>query len=151
MLVEIQAAVENIILPIIDQAGLELVELIVDQRRSTYLLEVLVDRPLGGITLAQCVQLNKNIVEAIDQSQTWADNYELVVASPGLDRMLKNEKDFRRMLGKRIKFLLTEKVDGKGEYFGLVKEVFEHEVCVSLKKKDVKIPFDKIMKAVLVI
>ena len=61
MLTDIQANVESIVTPIVAQAGLELVELIIDQRRTTYLIEILADRPQGGITLEECARLNKKI------------------------------------------------------------------------------------------
>lgn len=150
MLTDIQAQVESIVPPIVEKAGLQLVELSVAQSGLTYKIEVLCDRPQGGITLEECVKLNKVIVEIFDL-QPWAEDYELVVASPGLDRPLKNQKDFARMLGQRVKVLLTEKVDGKGEYSGLVKEVFEDAVLIAIRKKEIKLPYDKILKAGLMI
>ena len=143
--------VESIVLPLVVDAGLELVDLIIIQRQTTYVIEILVDRPQGGITLEECAAINKRIVEVLDSTQPWADDYELTVASPGLDRLLKNKKDFVRMLGRRVKFLLTEKVDGKGEYSGLIKEVRESSVVITVRKKDVSIGYNKIMKAVLII
>ena len=151
MLTDIAILVENIITPMIADLGLELVELNITQRNTTYMIEVLTDRPQGGISLEQCVKLNKKIVEALDLTQSLAEDYELVVASPGLDRPLENRKDFTRMLDKRVKVLLTEKVDGKGEYSGLVKQADETAVLIALRKKEVKLPYDKILKAGLVI
>lgn len=151
MLTDIAILVENIITPMIADFGLELVELNITQRNTTYMIEVLTDRPQGGITLEECVKLNKKLVESLDLLEPLAEDYELVVASPGLDRLLKNQKDFARMLGKRVKVLLTEKVDGKGEYSGLVKLADETTVLIALRKKEVKVPYDKILKAGLVI
>ncbi|MCB9758156.1 MAG: ribosome maturation factor RimP [Candidatus Omnitrophica bacterium] len=151
MLTDIISQVERIVLPLMADAGLELVDLIIVQRNSTYMIEVLTDRPQGGITLEECAAINKQIAQALDSTQPWSDDYELTVASPGLDRHLKNRKDFTRMLGRRVKFLLTEKGDGKGEYSGLVKEVGESSVVISVRKHDICIAYDKIMKAVLII
>jgi ribosome maturation factor RimP len=151
MLTDIISQVESIVLPLMVDAGLELVDLIIIERNSTYMIEILTDRPQGGINLEECAAINKRIVEVLDSTQPWADDYQLTVASPGLDRHLKNQKDFKRMLGRRVKFLLTEKFDGKGEYSGLIKEVRESSVVVTTRKKDVCIAYDKIMKAVLII
>lgn len=151
MLTDITADIEKIVNPIVMDAGLEIVELTVEQRNSTYMIELLIDRPQGGITLEECAEVNKKAAEAFDLSQPWANDYELVVASPGLDRLLKTEKDFRRMLLHRVRFLLTEKVDGKGEYSGRIKDVSAADVLVELKSKEVRIPFNKIMKATLII
>lgn len=151
MLTDIAILVENIITLMIADFGLELVELNITQRSTTYMIEVLADRPQGGITLEECVKLNKKLVESLDLLEPLAEDYELVVASPGLDRPLKNRKDFTRMLDKRVKVLLTEKVEGKGEYAGLVKEVYDSAVLIVSRKKEIKLPYDKILKAGLVI
>ncbi len=151
MLTDIQAQVESIVAPIVAKARLELVELTVGCAGTTYMIEVLCDRPQGGITLEECASVNKQAAAAFDLIESWANDYELVVASPGLDRPLKNQKDFARMLGKRVKVLLTQKVEGKGEYSGLVKEVFESAVLIVVRNKEIKLPYDKILKAVLII
>ena len=147
-LADIQIEVEKVVTPVVEEIGLELIEVAVKQARGTYEIEVLIDRPAGGIGMEECVTANKKIVEVLDATQSWADNYELVVASPGLDRPLKNAKDFRRLLNAEVRVLLIEKVDGKGEYTGSVKDVGQDDVLIAVKGKDVRIPFVKIMKAV---
>jgi len=148
MLDDIQVDVEKLVAPIIEEAGLELIEVLVQQIRGTYVIEVLLDRPLGGIGLEECAAANKKIAEVFDL-QPWTDNYELTVSSPGLDRPLKNAKDFRRLLNQEVRVLLTEKVAGKGEYIGIVKEVGSGTVLLGLKAKEVNVPLDKILKATL--
>jgi ribosome maturation factor RimP len=95
MLTDIISQVESIVLPLMVDAGLELVDLIIIERNSTYMIEILTDRPQGGINLEECAAINKRIVEVLDSTQPWADDYQLTVASPGLDRHLKNQKDFK--------------------------------------------------------
>ena len=151
MSADIYTEVESLILPVIQTAGLELVELTVSQAGTTYMIEVLVDRPLGGITLKQCAAVNKQIAQAIDLTQSWTEDYELTVASPGLDRRLKSKKDFSRTLGQQVRILLTEKIEGKGEYSGIVHKAEQTAVVILLKNKEISLPYDKILKAVLVI
>lgn len=150
MLDDIQIDVEKLVAPIVEEAGLDLIEVLVLQKQGTYHIEVLIDRPLGlgGIGLEECTDVNKKLAETFDATQTWAENYELMVGSPGLDRPLKTEKDFRRVLDQEVRVLLKEKVDGKGEYIGLVKNVEPGKVLLGCKAKDVVVPLDKIMKAV---
>lgn len=152
MVDDIKLQVENLLLPVIAQSGLELVELNLTQNGTTYTIEVLADHPQGGITLQECVKLNKKIVEVLDVFESLAGGYELVVASPGLDRLLKGQKDFGRLVGRRVKVLLTEKVEGRGEYLGVIKAAGDDAVVIVFnKKQEVKVPYDKILKAVLVI
>lgn len=149
---DIKLQVENLLLPVIAQSGLELVELNLTQNGAAYTIEVLADHPQGGITLQECVKLNKKIVEVLDAFELLAEGYELVVASPGLDRLLKGQKDFGRLVGRRVKVLLTEKIEGQREYSGVIKAAGDDAVVIVFnKKQEVKVPYAKILKAVLVI
>ncbi len=143
-----QAKISLLVVALIQEAGLELVNLEF-KGKNQKMIEVLIDHPGGGITLEECVRINKKIISSFEPNNIV--DYDLVVASPGLDYHLKNAKDFRRVLNNCVTVLLTEKVDGKGQYKGLVKEVKEDVVFIAAKKKEVWIPFNKIMKAVLVI
>ena len=61
-----------------------------------------IDRATGGIKLEECVFLNRIIGDLVDASGLVTDEYTVEVASPGVDRPLSAEKDFRRLTGKRI-------------------------------------------------
>lgn len=150
MLAEIQNEVEKIAGPLVAEAGLELIEVSVLNRQGIISIEIFADRPLGGISLDECADINKRISSALDVTQSWADNYELSVASPGLDRPLKTENDFRRVLNQKVRILLTEKIEGKGEYQGLVKKAGPGSVLVAIDgKNNIEVGYEKILKAVL--
>ncbi len=148
---EIREKVEGIAVPIVAGAGLELVELNISHSNQGYTVEVLIDRPAGGISLEECALVNKRVSEELEIAQNGVVDFDLVVASPGLDRPLKNEKDFKRVINVPVRFVLTEKVEGKGEYSGKVKQVGSDDVLVATKKADIKIPYNKILKAVQIL
>lgn len=134
---------------IVEQAGLELIEISARLRDGAPDIEVLTDRAAGGITLAECGQVNQKITQALETSGIL--DFQLVVASPGLDRPLKNQKDFRRVIGQAARVLLLEKVEGKGEYSGVVTEAGAEEILLETQKAKIRIPYHKIQKAVLII
>lgn len=148
MIEEVRERFLKIVEPVVVAKGLELIELNLDVRNHLYRVEVLVDRLQGGISLEECVSVTKALNDALEFEP---EDYELTVASPGLDRPLKTEKDFLRTLGQPVRFVLKEKVEGKGEYSGQVKSVGSQAVLVTLADRDISIPLDKIMKAVLVV
>lgn len=136
--------------PLFDQAGIDLIELNVRKHGSEVVIEILADRPAGGISMEECSYLNRKVVEAIDASCVIED-YSLELSSPGLDRPLKTRKDFLRVMHQEIRFILTGPLGGKHEYTGVLKEVRDDGVFIETEKYgEITIPLGNIFKAVQV-
>lgn len=88
---------------------------------------ILLDKE-GGVTLADCVAMNKKI-DAFLTKQRFANmKYTLEVNSPGLDRRLKKEKDFIKYIGKKIWVRTNELIDGKKVFIGTLKDYKDSKV-----------------------
>ena len=121
------------------QQGLELVEVKIARHKKDVMIQIIADRPQGGIILEQCAHLNRLIVESIDKEGFFSeDGYSLEVASPGLDRPLVTFKDFSRNINAEIRLWLKEKVQEKIEYKGIIKFVNEDNVVLMTTTKDQK-------------
>ncbi len=133
--------------------GLELVEVKIGRHKKDVLIQILADKPHGGINLAECSLLNRALVEAIDKERFFSeDNYSLEVASPGLDRPLVTYKDFLRNLDSEIQLWLKEQVAGKKEYAGVVTSATQEALTLlTEEKKEIIVPLDQIIKGALVI
>jgi len=127
--------------------NLDLIEVIYRYEGKDLILRVLVDRPEGGISLGECAQLNRALDVLLDEKNILQQSYVLEVSSPGLDRPLKTENDFRRSLNKQVKFFLSENIGGKLEWDGLINQVDAVKVCVDTGRTILEIPLDKINKA----
>ena len=143
--------VKSVVYPVIEASGLDLIELNVSQKRRDLYIELLVDKPEGGIKLDQCTRLNKQIDELLEKEEMLAGQYFLEVCSPGIDRPLKTRKDFFRVQGKEIRVYIAVPVDGRLEHTGTVKTVDENNVTVTTAQGDAVIPLQQINKAVQVI
>ena len=149
---DIQKKLESLALPLAQQLQLELIEIGVHMQGSDAHIEILTDRPEGGITIEECATLNRSVAEAIDADGFLGENYTLGVSSPGLDRPLKTAKDFSRRVDCAIHFWLTKAVEGKQEYTGILTAMDAAALTVSLaKKKTVVLPMASIEKGLLVI
>jgi ribosome maturation factor RimP len=151
---EHQKLIYDVVNHISQSKGLELVELKIGGRINDVMIQVLADRPQGGIGIKECTDLNRSIVEAIDKEAFFSEvGYSLEVSSPGLDRPLMTSKDFLRNLNAPVRILLKEKIAGKGEQEGVVKSVTEHDVTLLTTKeqKEIIVPIDQILKGLLVI
>ena len=65
-------------------------------------VEITLDKS-GGVTLEECSRFNRTVSLWLEKSETGAKGYTVEVASPGLDRVLKNDTEFVWAVGKKIK------------------------------------------------
>ncbi|MFH0913482.1 MAG: ribosome maturation factor RimP [Candidatus Omnitrophota bacterium] len=127
--------------------GLDLIELICRYEGRGLVLRILTDRPEGGITLAECAQLNKQINQTLDEKDILQARYILEVSSPGLDRPLKTKNDFLRCANKKARFFLNEAVNGKIEWAGTIDKVDDDKVYINTGAVTIEIPLARINKA----
>jgi len=139
--------VEQLIHPFLEGMGADLVDLKIHRNGLTVNLQVLVDKVQGGISLAECSRLNREIVEAIERENLIEQHYVLEVSSPGIDRPLRTKKDFAMVISREVHFFLLEPVAEKIEHQGQVKEVREEHVVIDSPLGEIAIPLDKINKA----
>lgn len=140
----------------LEQKGFVLVDLrFFKDHLGQPILEVLADRAEGGITLDECVDLNKELMAVTQGSGCLQQDYVLDVSSPGLDRPLAGFADFLRVKGREVKIFLKEAINGRMEYQGFVEFVDRDKIVVkTVKKKEIitiEIPLDKVNKAKQVI
>jgi len=120
---------------------------------------------LAGITHEDCQQFSQDFGTVLDVEELVPGaEYTLEVSSPGLDRKLYGEPDYRRFAGSQVKFQTFEPVAGNRHWHGRLTEVKEHSIVLDLsamkqkgksRKKDaandtVEIEFSNIEKANLV-
>ena len=85
---------------IIAGTALELVDVEYVRERNWY-LRVFIDKE-GGIDLEDCQSVSEQLSTVLDEKDPIVDNYLLEVSSPGLDRVLRTEKDFVRYSGRSV-------------------------------------------------
>ncbi|SHJ58377.1 ribosome maturation factor RimP [Malonomonas rubra DSM 5091] len=152
---QIVEQVELLVQPILDDLGLELVDLEYQREGRGWVLRFYLDKE-GGITLDQCAEASREISAILDVEDVIGTAYNLEVSSPGLDRPLKKAKDFDRFAGQnvKIKTVVACDPDGRGRnrksFTGTLDGMAGADVVVTLKEKNavqVKIPLDQIERA----
>ncbi len=100
--------------------GYELFEARLFRAGSRSILRICIDSP-AGVTIADCERASNEISVLLDvENFLGGRSYVLEVSSPGIDRPLKTERDFRRILGKEVTVHLKEPVNGKSHCRGVV-------------------------------
>ena len=131
--------------PLAEGAGLDLVDVQVKGSGPRTLVRVLVDRK-GGVDVAACQQLSKELSRALDEDDPIASGYQLEVSSPGVTHPLREQRDFDRIEGRLV---AVRRADGEDveEVKGTVVEAAESEVALDVSGDRVTIAYADIEKA----
>lgn len=99
--------------PVLRDHGLELVDLEWKAHGPRGVLRLFIDKP-GGVGIKDCERVSREIGDVLDVSGLIEERYDLEVSSPGLDRPLKTDREYRWARGKRVRCWLTEGRDLSG-------------------------------------
>ncbi|MDP8264595.1 MAG: hypothetical protein P9M12_03830 [Candidatus Aceula lacicola] len=143
----VKEKVEQIVSQFLESRGFDLIEINMSKKNNSFMVQVLTDKPKGGIIVDECVRLNREIREILEKENLITDDCFFEVASPGLDRDIQTKKDFLRVGGREISVYLKEAVDGKIEYQGIMKSVMAGAIRIICNNDEVVLPFKMINKA----
>ena len=117
--------------PIIEGLGFELVRIRL-MGGKTRILQIMADRPEGGIGVDECGDISTAVSAVLDVEDPLEDNYILEVSSPGIDRPLTRLKDFEVWKGWEARIETTELIDGRRRFKGGLMGVEGDEVLIEL-------------------
>ena len=94
-------ALQNIVVKELEPLGLELFELHQRGTKSRPILDVRIERVDGEkITVDDCARASRAIEAKLDEGGTVSERYVLEVSSPGIERPLRNARDWSRSVGR---------------------------------------------------
>jgi ribosome maturation factor RimP len=146
-LVEVEAMVR----PVVESAGLELVDVAFHREQGRRILRVLVDRdPVeGGLDLETIAEVSGRISRRLDLEgfDPPGGRYELEVSSPGVERPLKQPLDFAKRVGEKVKVKTVEPVEGARTFVGTISEASPTQVTIVTEEGERRIAFDNVSSA----
>ena len=122
-----------IIQPTIEGLGYELVRIRL-MGGKTRILQIMADRPDGGINVDDCARISTAVSAVLDVEDPIEDNYTLEVSSPGIDRPLTRLKDFDMWEGYEARIETTELIDGRRRFKGILAGTEGDEVLITLEE-----------------
>ncbi|MFN4061768.1 MAG: ribosome maturation factor RimP [Paracoccus hibiscisoli] len=144
----------EIITPVIEDLGYELVRVRL-QGGKTATLQIMADRPDGGINVDDCAQISTAVSATLDVEDPIEDNYHLEVSSPGIDRPLTRIKDFVSFEGYEARLDLNQAIDGRKKFKGTLAGVEGTEVLINIEEQGqthtIGLEFDLLSDAKLVL
>ena len=130
--------------------GLELVDVEFKKEGKNWILRIYIDRE-GGVTLADCQKVSRLAGDLIEVEEVIEPVYTLEVSSPGLNRVLKKEKDFLKYSGKIIYVQCHAPMDGRKKFTGILTGFIDQSIHLEVDGQHYTIPLNLVAKANLVI
>lgn len=140
----------EIITPVLEDMGYELVRLRL-MAGETATLQIMADKPEGGIEVDDCAQISNAISAVLDVEDPITEAYHLEVSSPGIDRPLTRLKDFEAFEGYEAKLETAELIDGRKRFKGVLAGVEGDEVLINVVEGTLGLKFDWLADAKLVL
>lgn len=131
---EIEDKIAAIVAPLLEGTHLELVDVEYVQEREWY-LRIFIDRP-EGIGIDDCEQVSRLLEGPLDEIDFLKQAYYLEVSSPGLDRVLRRDRDFERYAGRLVDIRLFQAQAGKKQITATLKGLINGEICVTMEDCD---------------
>lgn len=128
-----------------DEMGFEIFDVTLSGRER-FLLRIKIDRE-GGVTLDDCERFSRSLEAILDVEDPIPLPYTLEVSSPGLDRPLRNIKDFEKNIGKLARIVTLENIDNRNLFIGRILKVNSKFIGLLVNGQEIDIPFEKISKA----
>ena len=146
---ETERAVSEIVEPIVISQGMELVDVEYRREARGWVLRIYIDKR-GGVSLDDCVLVSNEVGTVIDVEGLFQASYTLEVSSPGLNRILKKEGDFKRYKDRSVR-IRTHNAIGKSRNFkGRLLGCTKGLIQIEAEGQVLHIPLSNVAKANLV-
>lgn len=138
--------VESIIEDILEHEAMELVD--VAYRRESYgwVLRVLIDKD-GGVTIDDCNHISHQLSDILDVKDVIYCSYKLEVSSPGLNRPLRKEKDFKRFIGETVRLKTCTFIENRKNFQGRLINYKDASIFLDIDGQHFTIPHSVVEKA----
>ena len=151
---------------VVKSYGLELFDLQFRRESIGWVLRVMIDRPWNPdaqdqekareredepVSVDDCGKVSQDLSAILDVEPELIGGddrtYTLEVSSPGLDRPLRGELDYRRFRGRLAKIVTLHPVEGQSHFEGRIEGVEEGDVLVTQGRRTHRVPLTAIRRA----
>ena len=140
--------------------GLEIFDVQIRRESAGWVLRVVIDRPdatgegrPGGepVGIEDCQRVSHDLSALLDVDDALTAGFDrgftLEVSSPGLDRPLRGEADYRRFVGRLAKIVTRDPVDGQSHFAGRLAGVEAGSVVLTEGRRTHRVPLALVSRA----
>jgi ribosome maturation factor RimP len=126
---ELLNALRELAQAVVQETGLELVELTLKGPSRRRLLRIDIDRAgPNGVDIDDCQRVSKELGEILESGDLLEDSYVLEVSSPGVDRPIVSSADYRRNIGRRVVVRTRQAIEGKQLWKGILQGLEDERI-----------------------
>jgi len=139
--------------PLAQTMGLEILFIEEGSQQHRSILRIYLEKPTPGegVTIEDCERFSRALDPILDIEGDLRGRYTLEVSSPGLNRPLVKPEHYQAQVGKMIKVVTYQEVEGRKKFKGELKEVLREEggnkIKILVDNKNFNIPLKIIKKA----
>jgi ribosome maturation factor RimP len=140
--------------------GLEIFDVQLRREPIGMVLRVVIDKPDPGrvetpdesVGITDCQRVSQDLSALLDVEDEFGqddlgETYTLEVSSPGLDRPLRHERDYRRFAGRLAKIVTKAPIARQSAFAGRITGVDEGAVVLEEGRKTHRVPLESIKRA----
>ncbi|MBO8159392.1 ribosome maturation factor RimP [Thermosyntropha sp.] len=131
--------IEKIIEPILQRIDIELVDVQYRRENKEQILRIFIDKE-EGVDLNVCSEATRAVKAIIDEQDIFYDHLE--VSSPGLDRIIKKDKNPARFIGRKVKVKMKKDYPDFKNIIGILDEINEQNLVLRVDGQEVEIPWE---------
>lgn len=132
--IKITQQVSQLVEDFLDENGLELYDVEFVKEGKDWFLRVYIDKQQGQeeeyVSTDDCELVSRYLSERLDEEDPIEQNYYLEVSSPGMDRAIRNEKEYERYTGRVVDISLYKAIDGQKKYQGTLMGLVDGQVTI---------------------
>ncbi|NLL56117.1 MAG: ribosome maturation factor RimP [Clostridiales bacterium] len=126
------------IAPVVERLGFELVDIEYKKIYEQNNLTVYIFKK-GGVTIDDCALVNDALDSVLEENDiTFGQSYILNISSPGLDREVVTNDDFRRSLDTELELIFINPLGKKKQTHGILTSYDKESVTLKQKNKEIK-------------
>jgi ribosome maturation factor RimP len=159
------ARVRDVATRVAGSYGLEIFDVQLRRESIGTVLRVIIDRPDRGVVetpdeavgIEDCQRISQDLSAVLDVEEeslgesALGGQYTLEVSSPGLDRPLRHEADYRRFAGRLAKIVTAQPLDGQSAFSGRIAAVANGTVVLEEGRRTHRVPLAAIKRGHLAV
>lgn len=143
--------VEDVLTPFLTSNAIELVDVEFVKEGPYRYLRVTIDKE-DPVTLDDCQMVSKFLNQKLDTLDPIEEQYFLEVTSPGVERTLKKDNDYKKYAGREVQLKLFQPFDGQKLIVGILEGLIDDHIVVQHESMGrIEIPKSKVSITKLVV